>query len=60
MNGFKLLSYNLYFIALLFIPGMECIESGMEFIRTIGDSENMRLVIKNKIQEFKDEKKMSL
>jgi hypothetical protein len=39
---------------------MECIESGMEFIRTIGDSENMRLVIKNKIQEFKDEKKMSL
>ena len=39
---------------------MECIETGMEYIRKIGDSENMRLVIKNKIQEFKDDSRMLL
>ena len=38
---------------------MECIETGMEYIRKIGDSENLKLVIKNKIQEFKDDSRMS-
>jgi len=37
---------------------MECIETGMEYIRKIGDSEHFKLVIKNKIQEFKDDSRM--
>lgn len=39
---------------------MQCIDAGMEYIRKIGDSENLKLVIKNKIAEFKDEPKMKL
>jgi hypothetical protein len=37
---------------------IECIENGMEYIRKIGDSENFKLAVKNKIQEFKDEPKI--
>jgi hypothetical protein len=37
---------------------MQCIDDGMEYIRKIGDSENLKLVVKNKIGEFKDKPKM--
>lgn len=37
---------------------MEAINLGMEYIRNIGDSENLKIVIKNKIQEFQNEHKM--
>lgn len=37
---------------------MESINYGMEYIHNIGDSENLRLVIKNKIHEFMNEPKM--
>lgn len=35
------------------------IDLGMEYIRNIGDSENFRLCVKNKINEFRNEKQMS-
>lgn len=41
------------------IYAMECITASMEYIRNIGDSENFKQVIKNKIQEFMKEPKMA-
>lgn len=35
------------------------IDLSMEYIRFVGDSENFRLSVKNKIEEFRFEKKMS-